>query len=178
MKKIAFALFVLVIGMSASNGQTDFQQKNTVTMTHFTTREQIMETVNRLFNYTDQQNWAALKQEVFAPEIIVDMVSLGMPEVKKMTADELCASWEQGFSGLDAVFHLAGNHTVDLDQAQSEADVFCYSSATHFKKSATNGNTRTFNGTYNLHLLKTAEGWRIDRFKYNLKYMEGNLELK
>jgi hypothetical protein len=141
-----------------------------------TTREQIIETSNRLFNFTDAQNWVALKQEVFAEEVVVDMTSMGMPEVKKMLAQDLCDMWQNGFAGLDAVFHLAGNHVVNLHE--DHADVFCYASATHYKKAATQGNTRTFDGTYDLHLVKTLKGWRIDSFKYNLKYMKGNAELK
>ncbi len=145
-------------------------------MENFSIREQIIETVNRLFNYTDAQNWVALQQEVFASDVVVDMVSLGMPDVKKMSAKELCDMWQNGFSGLDAVFHLAGNQAVTLKG--DTADVYCYSAATHYKKTALNGNTRTFNGSYDLHLVKTQNGWRIDSFKYNLKYAEGNLELK
>jgi SnoaL-like domain len=152
------------------------QNQNLNKMDFFSDREQIIETTNRLFNFTDAQNWVALQEEVFASEVTVDMVSMGMPEVKKMTAIELCAMWQNGFSGLDAVFHLAGNHAVTL--REKDADMFCYSSATHFKKSATMGNTRTFNGTYDLHLVKTEKGWRIDSFKYNLKYTEGNMDLK
>jgi hypothetical protein len=32
-------------------------------------------------------------------------------------------------------------------------------------------------GSYNLHLIPTEGGWRIDIFKYNLKYVNGNLSL-
>jgi hypothetical protein len=152
------------------------QNQNQHKMNPFSVREQIVETTNRLFNFTDARNWAALQKEVFASEVVVDMVSMGMPEVKKMTAADLCAMWQNGFSGLDVVFHLAGNHAVTLRDA--DADMFCYASATHYKKSATQGNTRAFNGTYDLHLVKTEKGWRIDKFKYNLLYMEGNVELK
>jgi hypothetical protein len=40
--------------------------------------------------------------------------------------------------------------------------VFAYATATHFKKLATNGKTREFVGTYELHLMNTQIGWRID----------------
>jgi hypothetical protein len=138
----------------------------------FTIREQIIETVHQLFNLTDAKDWAGLRAQVFAPSVEVDMTSMGMPAIQQMAVDELCAMWQQGLADIDAVFHLAGNHTVQI--GQQEAYVYCYASATHFKQSATQGNTRTFNGTYNLHLVETPQGWRLDRFKFNLLYIQGN----
>ncbi len=42
-----------------------------------TTRETIVETVNKLYIYTDQQNWEKLRQEVFTDSVFLDMTSLG-----------------------------------------------------------------------------------------------------
>jgi hypothetical protein len=42
----------------------------------------------------------------------------------------------------------------------------------------TNQNTRIFVGSYDFHLIKADENWQIDRFKFNLKYMDGNLKLE
>ncbi|MEL6274339.1 MAG: nuclear transport factor 2 family protein, partial [Bacteroidota bacterium] len=81
-----------------------------------------------------------------------------------------------GFVGLDSVNHLGGNYLVTI--SDQEADVFAYATATHYKASATLGKTRDFVGSYELHLIKTPAGWRINKFKYNLKYAAGNLELK
>jgi len=141
----------------------------------FTTREQIVEVVNRLFVYTDEQEWENLENEVFSREVLFDMSSLGTP-AKKMPAKEICANWKQGFEGLDAVNHLAGNYLVTLND--DAAIVFAYATATHFKKSASRGATRDFVGTYDLHLAKTEIGWRIDAFRYNLKYITGNVNLE
>ncbi|MCU7549640.1 nuclear transport factor 2 family protein [Chitinophagaceae bacterium LB-8] len=143
-------------------------------MEHFTLREQVIEVVNKLFIYTDEQEWAKLQSEVFTEQIQFDMSSLG-GEPKTAMAKEVCESWQKGFEGLDAVNHLAGNYLVTINELT--ADVFAYATATHFKKAATQGNTREFVGTYNLHLVYTEKGWRIDAFKYNLKYVNGNVEL-
>jgi hypothetical protein len=144
-------------------------------MNHFSVREQIIEIVNKLFVYTDYQEWDKLINEVFTEEIQFDMTSLG-GEAKKMAAKEVCEVWQKGFEGLDAVNHLAGNHLVTINE--QAADVFAYATATHYKSSATQGKTREFVGSYNLHLIYTEQGWRIDVFKYNLKYMNGNIEFK
>ena len=144
-------------------------------MNAFTTREQIVETVHRLFIYTDYQEWSKLQEEVFTQQVLFDMSSLGM-EIKKITAKEICEIWRNGFTGIDAVNHLAGNILVTMKE--HGAEVFAYATATHFKNNATETKTREFVGSYNLHLSETKQGWRIDQFRYNLKYMNGNLELK
>jgi hypothetical protein len=41
----------------------------------------------------------------------------------------------------------------------------------------TNQNTRIFVGSYDFHLIKNGENWQIDKFKYNLKYIDGNPNL-
>lgn len=137
-------------------------------------RDQIIETVNRLFIYTDQQEWNKLQAEVFTEQVLFDMSSIG-GEKKNMTAKEICDTWKNGFVGIDSINHLAGNYLVDING--NNAEVFCYATATHYKKAATHGNTREFTGTYDIHLVKKEAGWRIDVFKYNLKYATGNLEL-
>lgn len=140
-----------------------------------TDREQVIETVHKLFIYTDSRQWNKLQEEVFSESVLFDMSSLGM-EAKVTSAKSICETWESGFAELDAVNHLAGNLLVSIDREQ--ADVFAYATATHYKSAATMGKTREFVGTYDLHLIHGENGWKIDQFKYNLKFMNGNLELK
>ena len=83
---------------------------------------------------------------------------------------------EEGFEGIDAINHLAGNFLVQVQDAT--ASVFAYATATHYKESASNGKTREYVGTYNLNLMKHGVGWRIYEFKYNLKYITGNVDFK
>ncbi len=69
----------------------------------------------------------------------------------------------------------AGNHLITIDG--DSAEIFCYATATHYKKDAQNGHTREFVGTYELGAIRTLAGWRLNSFKYNLKYATGNLDL-
>ncbi|MCC6459915.1 MAG: nuclear transport factor 2 family protein [Saprospiraceae bacterium] len=138
-------------------------------------REQIIQVCNRLFIHTDYREWDKLLTEVFAETVLFDMQSMGGGPPALLPANAICEAWEAGFAGLDAVHHLAGNYVVHI-QGET-AGVFCYANATHFKQSATQGRTRTFVGSYEMHLLRTLAGWRISAFKYNLKYADGNLDL-
>lgn len=141
----------------------------------FTPREQIIEIVNKLFIYTDHRKWQKILDEVFAETVLFDMASMGGEKAKTLPAKAICDMWQTGFEGLDAIHHQAGNYIVTL--GEGTADVYAYAIASHFKSAATQGKTREFVGSYQIHLVKGTTGWRISKFKYNLKYSHGNLEL-
>jgi hypothetical protein len=143
-------------------------------MENFSTRDLIVETINKLFVYTDLQQWDKLQAEVFAENVFFDMSSLS-GEKKNTTARDICETWKNGFVGIDSVNHLAGNYIIEL--TGQTANAFAYATATHYKKAAVNGTTRDFIGSYEIHLTGTEKGWRIDQFKYNLKFTTGNIEL-
>lgn len=143
---------------------------------NFTTREQVVEAINHLFYYTDYQLWEQLMEEVFAEEVLMDISSSTSKEAIKMSAQDICDTWKEGFKDLDAIHHQPGNYIVNV--SQSKASVKAYAIATHYKKSAQPGNTRKFAGSYDFELEKTEYSWRFTTFKFNLKYMQGSLNLE
>ena len=134
---------------------------------------ELTELANKLFMYTDAQQWKRLLSEVFCHEVWFDM---GNGEPKNLHAAEICEMWRQGFLGLDAVHHQAGHYLVTIEK--DSADIYGYAIATHYKKAATKGNTRTYTGSYDLKAARTDKGWRLSQFKYNLKYIDGNASLE
>jgi len=60
----------------------------------------------------------------------------------------------------------------------SEADRFCYGIAYHYLPNPTDRNTRVFVGSYDLHLVIGDGGWKSDKFKFNLKFIDGNKDLE
>jgi hypothetical protein len=140
-------------------------------------REAVIEVVNRLFIFTDQQEWELLLKDVFAETVMFDMSSAGGEPAKRIKASEICSMWKDGFNGLDHIHHQAGNYLVTIRE-DVNAEVFCYAIATHFKKDAKNGNLREFVGSYDVMLTFTDQGWRINGFRYNLKYVHGNVTLE
>ncbi|GAO44866.1 nuclear transport factor 2 family protein [Flavihumibacter petaseus] len=143
-------------------------------MQDFSTRDLIVETVNKLFVFTDQQQWQRLREDVLTDKVDFDMSSLGGAR-EILSAQTICDTWENGFKGIDAVNHLAGNYLVTIDG--DKAQVFAYATATHFKKAAINGQVREFVGTYQIGLQQLPQGWRINAFQYTLKYLAGNADL-
>jgi hypothetical protein len=139
--------------------------------------DSVIELVNKLFVYTDFQYWDKLLKEVFKEEVRFDMSSVGAGPVKTLKATEICNMWRDGFKEIDHVHHQSGNFIVDF-KGDIEANIFCYAIAVHYKESAANGKTREFVGSYDLHASLTDLGWRLDGFRYHLKYINGNKELK
>jgi hypothetical protein len=142
----------------------------------FTEREQIIETVNKFFVYTDNQEWTKLKEEVFTSTIELDMSSMGATKSEIVSSREICYRWEKAFEELDAIHHQAGNYIVTINGEQAE--VKAHSTAIHYREAAKKENKREFVGRYDFPLTKTVVGWRIDKFKYNLKYSTGNMALE
>jgi hypothetical protein len=139
-------------------------------------KQELAELSNKLFMYTDLRQWPMLLQEVFANDVWFDMSSAGGGEAKFLPAATICDMWKQGFEGLDAVHHQAGHYIITVQN--DTADIYAYATASHYKKAATNGQTRIFVGSYDLKAQQTPGGWRITQFKYNLKYIDGNTTLE
>ena len=135
----------------------------------------IIETINRLFIGTDNRDWM-LVRSCFAPRVLFDMSSLGAGEPKHLSPDDIVAAWETGLKPLKAIHHQAGNYLVEVNGTNAEA--FCYGIATHYLPNKSNKNTRTFVGSYEFELQKNSGRWRIAKFKFNLKYIDGNPDLE
>lgn len=136
---------------------------------------QILNTVNDLFINTDRRDWVGV-EDCFADEVLFDMTSMAGGEPITMTPQQITTAWDDGLKNLKAIHHQVGNYKVTCEGDQ--ADVFCYGTATHYYPNPTNQNVRTFVGSYDFHLLKIDGVWKIDQFKFNLKYIDGNTELE
>ena len=133
-------------------------------------KEEVLTVVNKLFVYTDNRNWDGILQEVFTAEVHFDM---GQPTVLAATA--ITAMWDEGLKALEAIHHQTGNYEVGI--ADGNATVNCYGTAWHYRQHPSGHNTRVFVGSYILRLTHTANGWRINTFIFNKKFIDGNLEL-
>lgn len=137
--------------------------------------EQVIARTTDLFLCTDKKDWRCVK-EVFALQVLFDMTSLAGGQPATLSGEQIAEAWEQGLKDLVAVHHQTGGYKVKV--TEKEADVFCYGIAYHYLPNPTERNTRTFVGSYDLHLVRSDAGWRIDRFKFNLKFVDGNKDLE
>jgi hypothetical protein len=138
-------------------------------------KDKIIEVLNQLFIGTDNRDWMKVK-DCFSTKVLLDMTSMAGGEPVTLTSQEIVDAWDKGLKALKGIHHQAGNYVVSVNQGEAEA--FCYGIASHYLPTKTNRNTRIFVGSYNFHLKKEDESWRIDKFKFNLKYIDGNPNLE
>jgi hypothetical protein len=137
-------------------------------------RNRITDVINRLFVSTDSRNWAAVKA-CFAPEVLFDMSSLGAGPAVRLPPEAIAAAWEAGLKPIEAIHHQSGNFFISSSGTQATAS--CYGIAYHYRRTESGRNTRVFVGAYDFHLVLHDE-WRIDAFRFDLKFVDGNATLE
>ena len=140
-----------------------------------TAKDAVLDTIHRLFIGTDHRDWEMV-EEALAPRVYVDMTSVAGGEPSEMTGSDLARMWEQGLRPIREVHHQVGNHRIQVTEDRAEA--FCYGTATHYRPTTSGRNLRTFVGSYDFVLARMAGRWRITRFRFHLKYIDGNLNLE
>jgi 3-phenylpropionate/cinnamic acid dioxygenase small subunit len=138
-------------------------------------RHEITDLITSLFIATDEKDWAGLRA-CFTDRVLFDMSSLSGSPPAELGADEIVDAWKTALDPIQAIHHQAGNFRVRV--AGDEAEAFCYGIAYHYLPNISGKNTRTFVGTYDFHLVRSEDRWRIDRFRFNAKFVDGNLELE
>lgn len=144
-------------------------------MNSLTDKDQVLNTVIRLFVNTDNRDWKKV-EALFTESVFFDTQSQTGARAAIVTPREIVDKWEKGLKPLKAMHHQAGNFLVEIEN--NEATVFCYAVAWHYLPNRTGRNTRTFAGSYDMHLLMQNGEWKIDRYKYNLKFIDGNADLE
>ena len=89
---------------------------------------------------------------------------------------EIVNGWDQGLRDITAIHHQSGNFIIDLNGEKASAS--CYGIAIHYLPNASQRNTRTFVGSYDFDLVRVQERWKIATFRFNLKFIDGNRDLK
>lgn len=138
-------------------------------------KDAVLTVANKLFTYTDARNWQGILDEVFAGQVFFDMTSLAGGQPATLAATAITAAWQEGLEPIEAIHHQTGNFDVDIEG--DKATVTCYATAWHYKQTPSGRNTRVFVGTYVLQLVKLQQGWRINSFTFNKKFIDGNLDL-
>jgi SnoaL-like domain len=138
-------------------------------------KDRIVDTINQLFIATDKRDWPQVRG-CFADAVHFDMTSMGGGSPGDLTPAQIATGWEEGLRPIEAIHHQAGNYRVDVQGDQASA--FCYATASHFRVTRSGRNTRSFVGSYDLHLLRVEGRWLIDLFRFNLKYIDGNRDLE
>lgn len=140
-------------------------------------RQQVVDVITQLFLQIDNRNWLMV-EKCFADRVEMDMRSLTGGEPEHLTPQEITSRWDENLRDLKALHHQTGNFVVDV-HGDNVAHAFCYGTAWHYKPLESGRNTRTFIGSYEFDLERGADDlWRITRFWFDCKFVEGNADLK
>lgn len=137
-------------------------------------KEKIIEVINLIFIGTDNRDWKMVKN-CFADRVLFDMTSIAGGKPEELPAEQIIDGWDKGLKDLQYIQHHAGNYIVNINN--NIADVFCYGTAYHYLENPSGRNTRTFVGSYNFQLRRIEDKWKINMFKFNLKFIDGNKNL-
>jgi hypothetical protein len=138
-------------------------------------KDRIAAVINQVFVATDFRDWPAVR-ECLAPSVLLDMTAPAGGEPARLTPQQVSDGWETGLRPIEHVHHQTGNLSIECGGDQAEAR--CYGIAYHYRRTRSGRNTRVFVGSYEFHLQRQAERWRIDVFRFVPKFVEGNLELE
>lgn len=126
-----------------------------------------------LCNYArgvDTRNWP-LYESVFADQIEIDYTSWQADALGTVARDQFVAMGKSIF-GFESTQHIITNHMIDVKG--DEADIVAYMQAQHFLPNNRGENTLTMGGFYTHHLVRKADGWKIDKAKLTITWLTGN----
>jgi SnoaL-like domain len=135
-------------------------------------RVQISEQVIRYAMAVDRRDWAMLGR-CFTEPVHADFTELGSLAAD-FARDDLVGLISGAISGFTATQHLSPNHVIEFD-VDDPGRAVCYSSmyAQHYLAGA-QGDFLLLRGSYDNHLRRTPDGWRIERLIQHVSWPEGN----
>ena len=136
-------------------------------------RTQISEQVIRYAMGVDRRDWAMFAG-CFTDPVYADFSGGGIPAATVSRAD-LVARVSAALNGFTATQHISPNHVIEFDDNDSDRAVcYSYMFAQHLIKGSGNGEYYLQRGSYTNHMLRTADGWRIERIIQHRSWEYGN----
>jgi SnoaL-like protein len=134
-------------------------------------RAELEELMNCYAAAIDLRDWARLRGVFADGEIEADFTSMGVKEVFRGPAERWVGTVRLTIEGFDATQHFFANHSAEVDG--DRAVDTRYMQARH----VLDGAHYTVGGYYTGHMLRTAHGWRIARYRLAVTFTEGDRKL-
>jgi hypothetical protein len=121
----------------------------------------------------DRRDWAMFA-ECFTDPVYADFSQLGSPAGTSSRA-ELVGGIAKVLDEFAATQHLSPNHIIEFDENDPDRAVcHSYMYAQHLLEGSEGGEFYLLRGWYANHMLRTPEGWRIERLIQHVGWQEGN----
>lgn len=134
-------------------------------------REELNELMNRYAASIDGRDWARLRTVFADGEIEADFTSMGVKQVFRGPAERWVDRVRQTITGFDATQHFFANHSPGIDGDRA-VDIR-YMQARH----QLGDGHYTIGGYYTGHMVRTAAGWRLARYKLTVTFSDGDRRL-
>ena len=138
-------------------------------------RSAITERVVRYATSIDSGDWAAYG-ECFTNPVHIDFSEGGMPAAD-FDRDQFVGFAALGLGGFTARQHISPNHLITFDdEDHNRALCLSYMYAQHHLEGAVGGDFYLMRGSYENHMVRTDEGWKIERLVQHISWLEGNTD--
>lgn len=136
-------------------------------------RNAIVDVVIKYAMSIDRGDWTAYA-EVFTDPVHIDFSEAGLP-ASDFARDAFVGFAKQGLEGWTARQHLSPNHVVEFDATDPDKAIcYSYMYAQHYLKGAPAGDSYLMRGSYDNHMVRTADGWKIASLTQHISWLEGN----
>jgi len=136
-------------------------------------RTQISEQVIKYAMGVDRRDWAMFA-DCFTDPVYADFSGGGIPAATSSRAD-LVARIATALNGFTATQHISPNHVIEFEASDPDRAIcHSYMYAQHLLRGSSNGEFYLLRGSYTNHMLRTPEGWRIERIIQHRSWEYGN----
>ncbi|MGW3351590.1 nuclear transport factor 2 family protein [Nonomuraea rubra] len=136
-------------------------------------RVQIVEQVTRYATSVDRRDWESFAT-CFTDPVYIDYSELGS-RTGSFPRQEVVRGVREALDGFTATQHLSPNHVVEFDKKDPDRAVcHSYMYAQHLLEGAEGGDFFLLRGSYTNHMLRTTNGWRIERLVQHIAWSDGN----
>jgi hypothetical protein len=133
----------------------------------------ISEQVIRYAMGVDRGDWQMFSG-CFTDPVYTDYSDLGTPAGTFARAD-FVAGVSDALDGFTKTQHISPNHVIEFDEDDPDRAIcHSYMYAQHFLKDSEGGDAYLLRGSYTNHMVRTADGWRIERLIQHVGWSDGN----
>lgn len=134
-------------------------------------RAAIGETVTKYAVAVDRRDWTMFA-DCFTDPVHADYSENGLPAADFARVD-LVAIVRDAIRGYTATQHLSPNHIIEFDAVDPDRAVCTsYMYAQHHVDATEHGEFLLLRGSYTNHLVRTNDGWRIERLIQHISWRE------
>ncbi len=136
-------------------------------------RAEISELVIKYAVGVDRRDWKMF-DDCFADPVYADYSELGSTAGSSSRA-ELVNRIATVLNGFTATQHLSPNHLIEFDDSDPDRAVcYSYMYAQHLLEGSAGGEFYLLRGSYTNYVIRTPEGWRIERLIQHVGWQDGN----